>query len=525
MKKVMRLVSVQLWAMLGSMFAIGEKKKKKTGALYAGFVFFVILMSSLSFFYSYLTGMGLRQFGSIELLPSLFMSLTSIIVLFTSIYKVKGTLFGFKDYDMVMSLPVSNGQIVASRLILLYAINIVFVLIIMVPMMIAYGILIRPGMEFYAFSILMLFFIPLIPIIIASFLGTILTYLSMRFRYSNIVYMGFSFLLFIAMIVLPFFIGDSEQALVEMSQEINNQINNIYPLSQLYYKAVAKGNIISLIIFIGLSILAFVVFSLLVGRVFKQMNTVIMTGRYKANYKLKGLRSSTPLKALYRKDLKRYFASPIYVMNTGFGVVMMVLAAIALPFIDLNRIIGELNISNAITDIVPIFITFCISTASTTMASISIEGKNIWVVKSLPVTVLQIFTSKILVNATIITPALIASIFISYIMKMSLIKIIIVLLVSVSFSVFVSLYGLVINLSFPYLSWTNETVIVKQSTASMISIFTGMGMVAIQYLLIMLLGNAIGGMMLFMALLWIINIVLFKRLSKVGKRQFEKIQS
>ncbi len=523
MKKVMRLVSVQLWAMFRSMFAMGEHKKKKTGALYAGFAFFIILMSALSYFYSYLTGMGLRQFGSIELLPSLFMSLTSIIVLFTSIYKVKGTLFGFKDYDMVMSLPVSNSQIVASRLILLYAINIMFVLIIMIPMMIAYGILIRPGMGFYTFSILMLFFVPLIPIIIASFLGTILTYLSMRFRYSNIVYMGFSFILLIAMIVLPYFLGDSEQALVEISQDINKQINNIYPLTELYYKAVVKGSITSLIIFIGVSLLAFIVFSLLVGRVFKRINSVIMTGRYKSKYKLKGLKSSSPLKALYIKDLKRYFASPIYVMNTGFGVVMMVLAAIALPFIDISSITGELNLSGAIKDIIPVFIMFCIATSSTTMASISIEGKNIWIVKSLPVTVSQIFKSKILVNATVIAPALLASIFISYVMQMSLAEIFIVFLASISFSVFVSLYGLVINLSFPYLSWTNETVIVKQSTASMISVFTGIGMVAIQYLLIMLLGNAISGMLLFIALLWMLILVLFKRLSKVGIRQFEKL--
>lgn len=525
MKKVMRLVSVQLWAMLGSMFAIGEQKKKKTSALYVGFTFFLIFMSGMSFFYTYVTGMGLKQFGSIELLPSLFMSLTSIIVLFTSIYKVKGTLFGFKDYDMVMSLPVSNSQIVASRLILLYAINIVFVLIIMIPMMIAYGILVGPGIQFYIFSILMLFLLPLIPIIIASFLGTILTYLSMRFRYSNIVYMIFSFLLLIGLIAFPYFMGDSQQALVEMSQALNRQINNIYPLSQLYFEAVTKGNIVSLLIFIAISILAFMIFSLAVGKVFKGINSVIMTGRYKANYKLKGLKGSSPLKALYLKDLKRYFASPIYVMNTGFGVVMMVVGAIALPFIDISNIAGELDFSGAIKDLIPIFITFCIATSSTTMASISIEGKHIWIVKNLPVTALQIFASKILVNATIIAPALLASIFICFTMEMSIIEGLIVLLSGLSFSLFVALNGLVINLGFPNLSWTNETVIVKQSTASMISVFTGIGMSAVQYLLIMVLGNAISGMLIFIALLWILNLVLYKRLSNGGRRQFEKLQS
>lgn len=86
-----------------------------------------------------------------------------------------------------------------------------------------------------------------------------------------------------------------------------------------------------------------------------------MTGRYNKNNgirRTKSLKSSTPLIALYKKDFKRYFASAVYVMNTGFGVVIMVLGAIALPFIDVNALIGELNYNGAIKNIIPVFIVF-----------------------------------------------------------------------------------------------------------------------------------------------------------------------
>ena len=523
MKKVLRLFSIQIWGILGNMLAIGEKKKKKTRALYVGFIVFAISMSLISFFYSYMTGMGLKMFGGLDLLPSLFMTLTSLIVIFTTVYNVKGTLFGFKDYDMVMSLPVSNSQIVASRILLLYSINIVFVLIIMIPMMIAYGILGSPGIQFYIFSILLLFFIPLIPIIIASILGTALTYLSMRFRYSNIVYMVFSFLLLIGFIIMPFFMGDSEEALVEMTQSINEQINNIYPLSPLYSKAVTKGDIWSLIIFIVITVLAFMTFSMVVGRLFKLINSVIMTGRYKTHYKMKALESSSPLKALYKKDFKRLFSSAIYVMNTGFGVVMIVLGALALPFIDMNSLAEGMDITGAIQDLIPIIITFCIATSCTTMASISIEGKNIWIVKSLPIPTLRIFKSKILVNLTILAPALLAAVLICFTMKLPFLEGMLTVLSAATFSVCVSLYGLVINLSFPNLSWTNEAVIVKQSTSSMISIFSGMGMAAIQYVLVMVMGDFIKGMLIFIIALCILILLLYKRLSKTGCRQFERL--
>ena len=73
-------------------------------------------------------------------------------------------------------------------------------------------------------------------------------------------------------------------------------------------------------------------------------------------------------------------------------------------------------------DFVPIFITFCIATSCTTMASISMEGKNIWIVKSIPVSVITVFASKILVNLTILSPVIPATILIIITLKIPFIK-------------------------------------------------------------------------------------------------------
>jgi ABC-2 type transport system permease protein len=72
-------------------------------------------MSAISFFYSFMVGSGLKMFNSLDILPALMMAVTCVIILMTTVFKVKGTVFGFRDYDMVMSLPVSIGGIVASR--------------------------------------------------------------------------------------------------------------------------------------------------------------------------------------------------------------------------------------------------------------------------------------------------------------------------------------------------------------------------------------------------------------------------
>lgn len=522
MKKVIRLVSVQLWAMLGSMFTLGYGKKKSR-ALYASFALIIIVLSGVSFLYSYLMGMGLRMYDSIQVMPTIFMAITSIMVLITTIYKVKGTVFGFKDYDLLMSLPVKSSQIVASRLILLYSINLVFVLIIMIPMMVAYGILANPGGKFYISSILTLFFIPLIPIVLASFLGTLITYMSMRFRYSNIIYIVFSFLFVLAMMIGSFFVQDSPEEMVEISQMVSDQINSKYPLAKIYSRAVTETDWLSMVIFVGASVLVFMVYSLGVGKVFKRINTSLMTGRYKANYKLRELKKSSPIKALYIKEVKRYLASPVYVLNTGFGIVILVLASIALPFMDLKSVAAEMEMTGTIEDMISLFVSFCIATSCTTMASISIEGKNLWISKSLPIPVKTIFTCKILFNFTIHIPSFFASILICLSLQIPFIKGFLIVLTALTFSVFVSLYGLLINLNFPNLTWTNETQVVKQSTASMISIFSTFALVGIQFLLQIVLGNFLIGSLLFICLVWICNLALYKILMTMGIRKFERL--
>ena len=82
----------------------------------------------------------------------------------------------------------------------------------MLPMMVAYGIIANPKWVFYLYSIISIFLIPLLPIIIASFLGTVITYVSMGFRYSNAIYMVLSFILFFALMIIPFFMQGSEEA-------------------------------------------------------------------------------------------------------------------------------------------------------------------------------------------------------------------------------------------------------------------------------------------------------------------------
>lgn len=525
MKKLMRLVSIQLWGMLGSMLAIGSRRSsiKKSKALYAGLVLFTIMVGGIAFFYVYMIGSVLKEHGSLNVLPQLTMALTSIVVMMTTVFKVKGTIFGFKDYDMVMSLPVSTGSIVASRVIILYGINMYFVLMLLVPMTVAYGILARPDYSFYIMSILTFFLVPMVPVIIASILGTIITYTASRFRSTNAVGIIIAFAVLLAYMGFTMSFRGSGEDLANIGGMLSGQVNSIYPLADYYMKAVCEGDFISFGFFAVISVASFLLYSYVIGKLFKKVNTDVTTGRYRANYALGELKTSSPLRALYVKELKRFFSSSVYVLNTSFGIVLLTIASIAAFFVDIEQLAGGVEGAAMLRQLLPVAVSFCVVMSSTAASSISLEGRNLWILKSLPVNERCIFHSKILVNLTITAPALLDSILLAVALRLRPAQGLILFLVSAVCAIFISLFGLWTNLRFPNLDWTTETLVVKQSAAMLISIFSGMAAVGLQFLLFVAAGGTVRTYAIYLSVIIILCLLIYRSLMIDGIRRFKAL--
>jgi len=533
MNKVKRLISIQMGSVLTDMLSLGNSRKKKTKAFaYGGLALFVILMTFLSFMYIIMISEGLNMFGSLDILPSLMMAVTSLVVLTTTIFKVKGTIFAFKDYDLVMSLPVSTTGIVASRLFLLYGINMLFVCIIMIPTTLIYGIMANPSLEFYIISLITLFFIPLVPITLASILGTFVAYLSSRFRYKNLFNIVFSIIMVLFLMFFPAFIGSGGQELVDMSRLLTNQVNELYPLAKLYTKSVNSYNILSLVMFIGISVGLFILYSLVVGRAFKWLNSKMLTGASGIKFKMGEQKVSSPFTALYKKELKRFFTTPVYLLNTGFGVILATIGIIALlviespigGYFDISFDIGQYmsvpEIGGAIGVFGPLMISFFIMLSSTTSASISLEGKNLWILKSLPVSEKTIFFSKIGVNITVLAPLIIDIFILLLILSVNFVQGLIMIIIAILSITFVSIFGLLINIIFPNFNWTTETVAVKQSASTLVSMLGGFALIAIQYAFLALIQAEVMAHIIYIGFLLLVNVVVYGVLMNYGAKKF-----
>lgn len=533
MNKIIRLVSIQMGSVLTDMLSLGNSRKKKSKAFgYGGLALFVVLMTFLSFMYVVMISEGLKMFNSLDILPSLMMAVTSLLVLMTTIFKVKGTIFAFKDYDLVMSLPVSTTGIVASRLLLLYVINMLFVSIIMIPTTLVYGIMANPRLEFYIISLITLFFIPLVPIALASILGTFVAYISSRFRYKNLFNIIFSIIMVLFLMFFPAFIGGGGQKLVDMSRLLTNQVNELYPLASFYTKAAISYDILSLIIFIGISVVFFILYSLVVGRAFKWLNSKMLTGASGTKFKMGEQKVSSPFVALYKKEMKRFFTTPVYVLNTGFGVILATIGIIALLVIespiggyfnisfDISQYMSVPEIGGAIGVFGPLMISFFIMLTSTTSASISLEGKNLWILKSLPVSEKTIFFSKLGVNITVLTPLIFDIFILLLILKVDFILGLIMITIGILSMTFVSTFGLLINTIFPNFNWTTETVAVKQSASTLISMLGGVLLIGLQYVLLAFIQGEIVAHIIYLGILLIVNVAVYGVLMNYGVKKF-----
>lgn len=128
----------------------------------------------------------------------------------------------------------------------------------------------------------------------------------------------------------------------------------------------------------------------------------------------------------------------------------------------------------------------CISMSCTTAAALSMEGKSLWLLQSLPIPVKTIIHSKIAVNFTISIPAvLISSTMMVIGLRMKGISMLVAYLLPVAFGLMAAVWGMYINFRFPNYEWDNENEVVKQGASALLGLLPGF---LIGFILAMIVG-------------------------------------
>lgn len=539
MKKIFSLLRAAMSQDM-SLFKIKSKQKSKLSKILFPIMLAFLLMFSIGS-NIIMIAEGLSKVGLTFIIITLFIMLTSILTIIEGIYKSQGILFEAKDNDLLFSLPIKKSHIFFTRVFKLLTFQFIYNAVFMIPAIVVYAIYEKTNVYFYILSLVMLIILPIIPTIIGCIFGYIVKAISSRFKSRNIVQIVTTMLLLLGIFYISANMQNFIENLVQNATSINDMITKIYYPAGLYINLIQRFNIIEFVLLIATSIIPGILFIYIASIFYFKIISRLKGSRAvkpKKDSKIdeNNVKVRTPLIALIRKELKRFFTSPVFIINAGFALVLLAVFTVALS-INARGIIesfiaqDELGIDvelalNFVPKIYLAVLAFTSCLTCITCSMISLEGKAFNILKSLPVGASKILLAKLLTSCIISMPVIfVCDIAFFVIFKPAIIDILQIILATAIIPIFVGLLGLLANLKYPKMNAASDTEVVKQSMSSFISVFSGI------LISMLAIGIAIWGakynmnlvISLELSTFFIACIVLWRVLKTYGVKKFNEI--
>lgn len=461
-----------------------SKDKKKKNKIIGGMIGLIVL-------YALLVGYGIAMcigygtFGLIDAAPVMSALMISALSFVFTLFKTNGYLFNFKEYDMLMSLPFEARTVAACKFLYMYIKSLPLYLSISLAMMIGYGLFARPSAAVYPVWIILSFFLPVIPMLAAAFLGFLIARISAGFRKSNIVQtiLGMAVVVFgflLRFLIQDMFENDKVEATLETISEATGRAAGVYLPAGWFSDAVTKLSPSGILLLTGVSALLFAVVFLIVGRSYRNINSALKSHAAARNFKMSAQKQHSVTKAVAFKEFRRLTGSTAYMTNVAVGVIMAVLLGVVTLVVGFDRII-QIVAKDAPLSVfmmqpaIPFLVYFFIGMMATTACSPSLEGKNYWIVQSLPIEKKTLYRGKMLFNMYLTVPPMIFSTLCLCISaKAPAADTVLYLLLGIVLCAFSTAWGCVCGIRHMRLDWENEVEVIKQGAAVVLYLFPNM---------------------------------------------------
>lgn len=454
----------------------------------------VVAAAAIMGLYGYKMAQSLVLVGAANAIPVLAVALGGLAGMGVAFLKANGQLFGFSDFDLVMSMPVPTWQIVVSRLASLYGMNLLFALVFMGPMLGAYGVATGMGAVSWLVAAVLVVLAPALPMAVAVVIAYGVAALATRMRYAKVA-MGLLTLLLAAGVVVGVMAVSGRptispstlpaEELGRIGDLLSAMVGSFYPPALWGGRGLAEGNLALLGLFVVVSVAPMVVVVALMSRWFLAINAALMAGQASGRVRAQVLRPRSPFAAMVGKELRLIVSTPIYLTNTAVGPLLAVVAAVGLvvvgPQVLANGLQGEVppgvqeTIERLATMLVPWLLGLCVAISSTSASSVSLEGSARWIMQTVPVPVSTIVGAKAAANLVLSVPAcLLAAAIVAVGLHQSAFQTAVLLVVPLSGALFASCCGVWLDVRRPRYDWTTPYEVVKRSAAVAITLFAGM---------------------------------------------------
>lgn len=428
------------------------------------------------------------------------------------------------DVSMLLTLPVKPSEILTSKIISSSIFVLSSALITILPFVIKY-------IDFYSkglgFGVLMLILTLVYTILITSLVAfVVVAMMSVVNRFARaknlLQILGTLFIIGLSVMLSTFLNSPEIQTrdITNVASMVLSRVEGalkINPFNSFISMAI-NGNILGLVILIALAALVIYITSTLGSRLLLVgvLNNQAVSKRKKISAKEKEniYKPSSPLMQVFKKDFLQIIRTPVYMLNTFAMGILVPLIMVAPLWFNRNSIFGgDLEFSQIyqVYDLlesefsIPLIFAFTFiaslalfsfinsSAAMTSGTSITREGKNIWLMQTLPINYKDQILGRIL-SAFVVgfLSTLPITLLIIFFTRMPIYMLLAFLLASFVMNIFNSIIGIWKDAGKPKLNWDTPQKAMKQNINTMILIYLSMGISGLLGFSIWYIGFSLG---------------------------------
>ena len=398
--------------------------------------------------------------------------MTSFLIMFIcSVFAAKTQLYEATDNELLLSMPVPPKAILASRMAMLLVSNLLLDLMVGIPALLMWQKEAPMSAAAMAAFVLLLLALPFFALAVSCFLGWLIALGSNKAKNKSLITVIIS-LVFLALYFLLVSRANVYLAkLISAKDAIASTLGRNAPL-YWFGNAVAGPDRAQLILTLLILLVPFIVVYAVLSATFISVATK-NRGVAKVKYRERGMHETPVEKALLQRERKRLFASPVYLLNAGLGILFLYAGGVVL-LIERTKLLKALSAYGMPGPELAVIAVLAVCLVSAmvllTAPSVSLEGKTVWIVKSLPLTPQQILSAKLRLHRRATLPAVLFLMLVC-VFTLDVPKTLIpgLILAPACFVYLSSSVGLICNLKHSNLDWINETQVVKQGMAVMLA--------------------------------------------------------
>lgn len=523
-------------------FAPSGSRKKSVGKTLA---FSLLLLYAFGVMIAGVTWFCLQMSVFVEMgLGWLYFSLAFLagaaMTLIGNVYATQNQLYNARDNELLLAMPVKMEQICLSRMVFLLLGSAGYMLMITLPAFIVYWV--RFGMTLPVLAGYLILFICMVLLCqsLSCVLGWLLHLLLSRIRSKAL-----GSLLFMTVFMVVYFwvyakIMTRFEDILGQMMALGGELAVLFTDLGGFFVWLGQGvmgSLSALLIILGITIPVSVLGYLFTIATFRS-SLLIRKSADKSGSGRAAQGVHSPAMAICLKECRRFFTCSIYLMNMGLGIVLTALLGIA-GVVFRSQVTEYLAATGLPMDVfLPLGFLFSFgflqSMNAVSAPSISLEGKSLWILGSLPVDGWTILSGKLLFHLLATVPvSVLAVLVLGIVYGISPAVLVCLVLYTAAIPVLSGILGLWFGMQFPRFDWMNEAYPCKQSLAVLFTMLSMMGISFLcggLYLLILRLssGMSTGTASLFgclpAALLpMLLAGILFFLLKKYGGRKMEEI--